>query len=141
MRFKVFRIIVGARCHIPFSFLGLNSRHGAFTVVVNNDMAGYLCEDGNATHEQILPNDSTHSTPASSISLGEIHWSAVITMKKLKCISSTVGDDKPNDDNGALELTMSSSLPSFAKGDETIRLVRKHSRLSVSSKNDEVISI
>jgi hypothetical protein len=100
-----------------------------------------IAEDGNATHEQILPNDSTHSTPASSISLGEIHWSAVITMKKLKCISSTVGDDKPNDDNGALELTMSSSLPSFAKGDETIRLVRKHSRLSVSSKNDEVISI
>ena len=94
-----------------------------------------IAEDGNATHEQIPQNDSTHSTPASSISIGEISWSAAITMKKVKCISSTVGDDKSNDDNGALELTMSSSLPSFAQGDETSRLVRKHSRLSVSSKN------
>jgi hypothetical protein len=94
-----------------------------------------IAEDGNATHEQIPPNDSTHSTPASSISIGEIHWSAVITMKKVKCISSTVEDDTSNDDDGALELTMSSSLPSFAKGDETSRLVRMHSRLSVSSMN------
>ena len=124
-----------AGCGARVTELDVNVRNLTETGVDN------IAEDGNATHEQILPNDSTHSTPASSISLGEIHWSAVITMKKLKCISSTVGDDKPNDDNGALELTMSSSLPSFAKGDETIRLVRKHSRLSVSSKNDELISI
>jgi hypothetical protein len=102
-----------------------------FTVTGVDDIA----EEGNTTQEQIPPNDSAHSTPTSSISIGEIDWSAVITLKKVNCISSTVGEDISNDDNGALELTVSSSLPSSAQGDETSRLVRKHSRLSVSSSN------
>jgi hypothetical protein len=96
-------------------------------------------EDGNATvNEKIPDNDSIGSTFDSAISIGDIHWSAVVTMKKVKC-SRTVGDDiisdDANDDNRALELTMSSSLPSSSQGEEARRLVRRHSRLSVSAKN------
>ena len=88
------------------------------------------------TYESIPPEDSAHNMiPASTISIGETNWSAVVMMKKVKCAtSSDERDDGSIDDNdSALELTMSSSLPSSSRDDGTCRLVRTHSRLSVSS--------
>jgi hypothetical protein len=63
-------------------------------------------------------------------------WSAIIIMKKVKCVNTRMGDSTSYDEyhhQKALELTMSSSLPSSTiQRIDTTRLVRKHSRLSVS---------
>lgn len=70
----------------------------------------------------------------SVVSAEEVHWSATTTMKKLKIINvdSPLEQQTSIDDNDkSLELTISSSVP-FPQGDKGQRLVRRHSRLSVS---------
>ena len=89
------------------------------------------------TDESIARENSAQNymIPASTISIGEASWSAIVTMKKVKCASCTDERDGESiaESDSALELTMSSSLPSSSRDDTTCRLVRTHSRLSVSS--------
>ena len=83
--------------------------------------------------------DSNGTEIGASISANwsrDIHWSAFIMMKQVKCVNTRLGDSTSYDERHqqkALELTMSSSLPSSTiQRIENMRLVRKHSRLSVS---------
>lgn len=83
--------------------------------------------------------DSNGTEIGTSISAGlsrDIHWSAIIMMKQVKRVNTRLGDNTSYDERHqqkALELTMSSSLPSSTiQRIENMRLVRKHSRLSVS---------
>ena len=77
------------------------------------------------------------------IAAGDIHWSATTTIKKVKtaivaeqklCTDNSPKNKKETSiiDEKELELTISCSVP-FSQGDKTLRLVARHSRLSVSS--------
>lgn len=86
------------------------------------------CDGGNHDGES---NGTEIGASISADLSRDVHWSAIIMMKKVKCINTKMVDTSYDErhQQKALELTMSSSLPYRI---ENMRLVRKHSRLSVS---------
>lgn len=86
------------------------------------------CDGGNNDGES---NDTKTGASISADLSRDIHWSAIIMIKKVKCVNAKIGDSDERHQQKALELTMSSSLSTIQRI-ENMRLVRKHSRLSVS---------
>ena len=100
-----------------------------------NDASSTEKGDDTANDHANLKSSSSEKNSANPSSVEEFHWSAVITMKKVKCVDVYDSPSEPqqtsiDNNDKALELTISSSLP-FPQGDKSKNLVRRHSRLSV----------